>query len=322
MKTGIILLNFGGPWTLADVKPFLYKLFSDPAILTGLPAPFRQMVAFAISQLKGSSSIESYAAIGGGSPQLKWTELQAAGVRDLLARDSVRIEIGMRSAEPSIEQALLKLKEWGAERLVALPLFPQYSTTTTGTCFTAMEEALTRLQWRPPVQSIRNWPDHPDYASLLRSLMDETIRLAEQERINGSASDPIHVLFSAHSLPLSIVKKGDPYPQDVERTIRAVTQELSHPWSLCYQSRNGPLPWLSPYTESAIEHLGKSGIKRLVVTPISFVSDHIETLWELDRLYSDIAKKNGITHYYRVRTFNDDPRFAQLLRTLLSEHGL
>jgi ferrochelatase len=320
MKTGILLLNFGGPWTLADVKPFLYRLFSDPAILAGLPAPFRQMVAFAISQAKGPSSIESYAAIGGGSPQLRWTELQATGVRDLLARDSVRIEIGMRSAQPTIEQALFKLREWGAERLVALPLFPQYSTTTTGTCFTEMENSLKRLRWAPPVTSIRNWPDHPGYASLLRSLVDETIRQAEQER--AASSEPIHVLFSAHSLPLSIVKKGDPYPQDVERTIRAVTPGLVHSWSLCYQSRNGPLPWLSPYTEDAIEKLGKAGIKRLVVTPVSFVSDHIETLWELDRLYMELARKCGITHYYRVPSFNDDPRFVQLLGTLLAEHGL
>lgn len=338
MKTGIVLLNFGGPWTLKDVKPFLYRLFSDPAILVGIPTPIRQFVAFAISQAKGGASIENYALIGGGSPQLKWTEAQAAGLRALLDPESMRLEIAMRSAEPSIPIALARLKEWGAEKVVLLPLFPQFSTTTTGTCLIAVEQALAKLRWKPELLTIRNWPDYPGYISMLKGYVAETIEKAENELKHGPAgvgvvdgvesggrdvsSEPVHVLFSAHSLPLKVVKRGDPYEEDVQRTVKALTDGLKNPWTLCFQSRNGKMPWLEPYTEEVIERLGREGVKRLVVTPISFVSDHIETLWELDYFYADLARKSGITHYYRVRTFNDDPGFPQVLRALLTENSI
>src|SRR3954469_15342920 len=212
MKTGIALLNFGGPRTLRDVKPFLYRLFSNPSVLVGVPAPLRQLIAFAISQAKGPSSVESYRLIGGGSPQLAWTEEQAQGLRRLLGdngngkgrpQDDVRVEIGMRSAEPSIECALRKLKEWGAARLVVLPLFPQFSTTTTGTCLEEARDSLRRLRWSPLTHEIRNWPDHPGYAALLRRTVDEAVCRAERDL--GDSDEVIHVLFSAHSLPMKIV---------------------------------------------------------------------------------------------------------------------
>src|SRR5215216_4479309 len=226
MKTGIALLNFGGPWTLRDVKPFLYRLFSNPAVLVGVPTPFRQALAFAIAQVKGPSSVESYRSIGGGSPQLMWTEAQADGLRRLLKADAtcdggraggVRVEIGMRSAEPSIETALRRLKGWGARRLVLLPLFPHFSTTTTGTCLAEAEAALARIGWAPLKHEVRNWPDEPAYAALLRRTVDEAIARAEADR--GESDEPIHVLLSAHSLPLKIVERGDTYPDDVRRTV-------------------------------------------------------------------------------------------------------
>ncbi|HZB46958.1 MAG TPA: ferrochelatase [Pyrinomonadaceae bacterium] len=326
MKTGIALLNFGGPWTLRDVKPFLYRLFANPSVLVGVPGPLRQLIALAIAQAKGPSSIESYRLIGGGSPQLAWTEEQAEGLRRLMngngngrsrARDEVRVEIGMRSAEPSVECALRKLKEWGAARLVVLPLFPQFSTTTTGTCLEEVSASLRRLRWSPLTHEVKNWPDHPGYAALLRRTVDEAIEEAERER--GEARDAIHVLFSAHSLPLKIVERGDPYPQDVRRTVEAVTGGLRHPWSLCYQSRNGRMPWLQPYTEDELSRLGREGARRVVVVPVSFVSDHIETLYELDMLYREHARRHGITHYYRARAFNGDPAFPFVLRSILKE---
>ncbi|HEX6728880.1 MAG TPA: ferrochelatase [Pyrinomonadaceae bacterium] len=315
MRTGILLLNFGGPWTLSDVKPFLYRLFANKSVLVGVPAPFRQILAFTIAQIKGPSSIEGYKSIGGGSPQLKWTSIQAEGLRDLAPRARVRIEIGMRSAEPSIQSALEQLQIWGAQRLVLLPLFPQYSTTTTGTCFEEVKAALDRLKWSPELHSVVNWPDHPTYIDLLRMSLEEALAGLSQE----NDDDPIHVIFSAHSLPLKIVERGDPYPGDVQRTIKAVTRDLRHPWSLAFQSRNGKMPWLQPYLEDELKRLGKEGVRRVVVVPISFVSDHIETLFELDQLYAAVAQEHGISQYRRARCFNGDPQFPRVLHSLVSE---
>jgi len=316
-QTGILLLNFGGPWTLSDVKPFLYRLFANKSVLVGVPAPFRQMLAFMIAQIKGPSSVEGYKSIGGGSPQLKWTSIQAEGLRNLSPRADVRIEIGMRSAEPSIQCALERLQMWGAQRLVLLPLFPQYSTTTTGTCFEEVSAALERLKWSPEIHSVVNWPDHPTYIDLLRVSLDEALANANSAQDNDDG--PVHVIFSAHSLPLKIVDRGDPYPEDVQRTIAAVTRDLRHPWSLAFQSRNGKLPWLQPYLEDELKRLGKDGIRRVVVVPISFVSDHIETLFELDQLYAEVAREHGISQYQRARCFNGDPEFPRVLQSLVSE---
>lgn len=317
MKRGVLLLNFGGPWALADVKPFLYRLFNNPRVLVEIPTPFRQLLAFLIAQIKGPSSIKNYRTIGGGSPQLKWTAIQAEGLRQLLPQNEVRVEIGMRSSDPSIQTALERMKFWGAEQLTLLPLFPQFSTTTTETCFDVVEDGLNKLGWRPQITTITHWPDHPEYISLLRNSVDQAIGLAESERTASTV--PVHVLFSAHSLPMKIVERGDPYADDVMRTVRAVAQELQTPWSLAYQSRNGRLPWLKPYLEDELKRLGRAGVDTVVVVPISFVSDHIETLFELDRLYREKARKHGIKHYYRARCFNDDPQFPPVLKSIVME---
>ena len=317
MKQGILLLNFGGPWTLSDVKPFLYRLFANPSVLVGIPAPLRHLLAFVIAQIKGPSSIRNYRSIGGGSPQLKWTVMQAEGLRQLLPNKEIRVEVGMRSSDPSIDAALQHMQFWGADQLTLMPLFPQFSTTTTGTCFDVVSESLNKLGWHPQLTTITNWPDHPEYISLLRQSVDEAICLAQSER-NGS-SGPIHVVFSAHSLPMKIVERGDPYANDVARTVGAVTQGLQTTWSLAFQSRNGRLPWLKPYLEDELKRLGRDGVDTVVVVPISFVSDHIETLFELDRLYREVARKHGIKHYYRARCFNDDAQFPRVLQSILRE---
>ena len=317
MKHGILLLNFGGPWTLSDVKPFLYRLFANPRVLVGVPAPFRHLLAFLISQVKGPSSIRNYRSIGGGSPQLKWTVMQAEGLRQLLRGKEIRVEVGMRSSDPSIATALGHMQFWGADQLTLMPLFPQFSTTTTGTCFDVVEDGLNKLGWHPQLKTITNWPDHPDYIRLLRRSVDEAISRARTE-CDGSTG-PIHVIFSAHSLPMKIVERGDPYADDVARTVRAVTQGLEAPWSLAFQSRNGRLTWLEPYLEDELKRLGRNGVDTVVVVPISFVSDHIETLFELDRFYLEIARKHGIKHYYRARCFNDDAQFPRVLQSILRE---
>jgi ferrochelatase len=195
-----------------------------------------------------------------------------------------------------------------------LPLFPQFSTTTTATCFDRVTEVLERLDWHPTIRQVDKWPDHPAYISLLRSTLDQSI---SEALANGNSS--LHVVFSAHSLPMKIVDRGDPYPNDIERTVRAVTSDLSYPWSLAFQSRNGKLPWLQPYIEDEIKRLANNGVETLVIVPISFVSDHIETLFELDHLYADLARKHGIRHYHRARCFNGDASFPRVLQSIVME---
>ena len=321
MKRGIVLFNLGGPWTLKDVKPFLYNLFSDPAILVGIPAPFRQAVALFISQVKGPSSIRTYDAIGGGSPQLLWTRIQADGLNRLANAKGweTSVMIGMRASQPSIEMALQELKNWGADEVVLFPLFPQFSTTTTGTCFQEAKRVLRKLKWKPALVEIEKWPDHSGYTTLLKKTLEETLQKAEAEPL-AQDKGPLHVVFSAHSLPVAIVRRGDPYPDDVDRTVRVLTRDLRYPWSLAFQSRNGKMPWLNPYLEDELRRLGQNGIRRVIVVPISFVSDHIETLWELDQLYAEVAKKSGIESYHRSRAFNGDPEFHQVLYSVLREH--
>ena len=317
MKRGVLLLNFGGPWTLSDVKPFLYRLFVNPRVLVGIPTPMRQLLAFMIAQIKGPSSIRNYRTIGGGSPQLKWTAIQAEGLRQLLPGNEVRVEVGMRSSDPSIESALEHMKFWGADQLTLMPLFPQFSTTTTATCFDAVEEGLNKLGWHPQLTRVTHWPDHPEYICLLRSSVDEAISLADTRRKGSTA--PVHIVFSAHSLPMKIVERGDPYADDVARTVTAVTRGLQNPWSVAFQSRNGRLPWLKPYLEDELKRLGREGVDSVVIVPISFVSDHIETLFELDQLYREVALRHGIKQYHRARCFNDNPQFPLALHSILTE---
>jgi ferrochelatase len=300
------------------VKPFLYRLFSDPDILVGIPTPLRQMLAFFIAQTKGPSSVKMYEKIGGGSPQLRWTRAQADRLAVELKSGAqaaqlgeTRVGVGMRAWDPSIEKGLSELREWGATELVLLPLFPQFSTTTTGSCFKEVRRILSKWKWSPVVHEVRSWADDVGYIKLLRETVDESIAEA-------TAHGPVHVLFSAHSLPMKIVERGDTYPTEVAATVNAVAHGLACPWSLSYQSRNGSMPWLAPYTEDELEKLGKAGVRQVVVVPVSFVSDHIETLYELDLLYADHARSHGIVNYYRSRVFNDCPKFARVLASFVA----
>ncbi len=318
MKTGILILNFGGPSDIKDVKPFLYRLFSDPNILIGIRTPFRQSLAYLISRLKAPSSKKIYAAIGGGSPQLFWTENQANGLRQQITdQKNTKVEIGMRSSKPDIIDALLKLKKWGAEKLILFPLFPQYSTTTSGSCFLETTRLLKKINWEIEVVKVPGWADHPSYISLLKKTLFEVLDVTK----TLSKDKNLHILFSAHSLPLKVIKKGDNYVEEVMKTINTATVGLKYNWSLSYQSKNGPIPWLTPYTENEIKRLGANGVDTLIIVPISFVSDHIETLYEIDMLYADLAKEVGIDFFLRTRSFNDDPAFYIVMHNILKGTG-
>lgn len=312
MKTGVILYNLGGPWSLKEVRPFLYRLFSDPKILVGVPTPLRQILAASIAGLKGKSSIQSYRKIGNGSPQLKWTLEQAQMTQVRLGYEKYRVVIGMRAAKPNIADALDDLRVWGADRVIGLPLFPHFSTTTTGSCVEETKRILIKKKWDVPFSYLNHWADHPLWIRFLKKVVDEEIDKARSLGIKD-----FHILFSAHSLPMKIVNNGDPYPGHVKRTIEAVTEDLKAPWSLAFQSRNGKVPWLKPYVDHEFARLAQSGIKNLIIIPVSFVSDHIETLYELDIEYAHLAHQLGIEYYSRGRVLNADPVFPELLCNLI-----
>lgn len=310
-KNGILLLNFGGPNSLEEIPDFLYRLFSDPAILVGIPSFIRPTLAWWISKTKSHSSVMAYKQIGGKSPQLYWTQVQANHLSDALREKNISasVEIGMKSSAPNIPTALWKLRQQGCDHIVLLPLFPQYSTTTSGSCFTEVAHTLKAMNWEVPTTTLTSWPAEPDYLDIIKEFMKNQWMRAGWLSKNPEA----HVLFSAHSLPLKIIARGDPYPDEIQKTIEYLSRELPFSWSLAFQSRNGKMPWLEPYIENELVRLGRHGIKRLMVVPVSFVSDHIETLYELDILYSDLAQKNGIEQYLRTPTINGDPRFGKIL---------
>lgn len=310
-KHGILLFNLGGPTELKDVEPFLYELFSDPEILVGMNAFFRKTLAFLISKTKAPSSKKMYQEIGGGSPILKWTTAQADGLQQRIdsEKKKMRVEIAMRASRPNIEDALNQLHHWGADSLTLFPLFPHFSTTTTGSCFKETQRILRKMNWNLDCLFLKSWADHPKFIRLLR----QRIQLALEKQPNSS------VLFSAHSLPMKIIERGDIYPQEIEKTIRATTEGLNVPWSLAYQSRNGPVPWLEPYVDREIKRLGEQGTKRLILVPMSFVSDHIETLFEIDIELAKIAKESGIEKFSRTESFNDDPAFFDVLYSVLKD---
>ncbi|NJK38164.1 MAG: ferrochelatase [Oscillatoriales cyanobacterium RM1_1_9] len=318
-RVGVLLLNLGGPEQLEDVRPFLYNLFSDPEIIR-LPFPWLQApLAWMISTLRYNKSQENYRSIGGGSPLRRITEEQALALQDCLqltGHDAL-VYVGMRYWHPFTEEALAKIKRDKVEKLVILPLYPQFSISTSGSSF----RLLNRL-WEedPALQQIEytvipSWYDRPGY---LRAMT----QLIQQELDQCNNADQAHIFFSAHGVPLNYVKDaGDPYQQEIEGCTALVMQMLNrpNPHTLAYQSRVGPVEWLKPYTEEAIPELAQQGVEELVVVPISFVSEHIETLEEIDMEYRELAEESGIKHFHRVPALNTHPEFINDLAEMVEE---
>ncbi len=318
-SSAVILLNLGGPWNLEDVRPFLRRLFNDPDVLVGVPSWLRKILAWVIALFKGASSRRAYAQIGGGSPQLYWTETQAQGLIDQLA---IPVEVGMRVAEPTIEQAIERASRSRPAHLYVLPLFPQFSRTMSGSCLLEFRRAFSRigpsLSWNPTIRVIDTFCEHPGFLDLF------TKRLPPLLAALQSGPGPAHLIVTAHSLPMKIVRLGDRYPNETERTYQAVCARIralgyTGPITLAFQSRNGRMPWMEPYTDHEIKRLGREGIRSLLLVPISFVSDHIETLYELDILFKQEAEAAGILQYQRMESFNGAADFANLLCTLIRE---
>ncbi len=316
-RIGVLLLNLGGPDKLEDVRPFLYNLFADPEIIR-LPSPILQApLAWLISTLRAGKSQENYKKIGGGSPLRRITEAQAQAMRDRLKEmgHEVSIYVGMRYWHPFTEEAIAQIKRDKIEKLVILPLYPQFSISTSGSSFRLLE----RL-WEsdPDLQAIEytvipSWYDTPGYLQAMAQLINQRI----DDTVDPASA---HIFFSAHGVPVSYVEEaGDPYQQEMEACTKAIMKTLnrSNDYTLAYQSRVGPVEWLQPYTDEAIEALAEKGIEELVVVPISFVSEHIETLEEIDMEYREVAEAAGIKTFARVPAPDTNPTFIQALADLV-----
>ena len=316
-RVGVLLLNLGGPDELRDVRPFLYNLFSDPEIIR-LPFSWLQSpLAWLISTLRAKKSQENYRQIGGGSPLRHITEAQAQALQEHLQNKGkdARVYIGMRYWHPFTEEAIARIKRDGITDLVILPLYPQFSISTSGSSFRLLEKiwqedpALNRINYTV----IPSWYQQPGYLQAMAQLI-------AQELDQFPNPDSVHIFFSAHGVPVSYVTEaGDPYQQEIEDCTALIMQTLNrpNPHTLAYQSRVGPVEWLKPYTEDALQELGAQGIENLLVVPISFVSEHIETLQEVDIEYRHLAEEAGIGSFQRVPALNTHPVFIESLATLV-----
>ncbi|KAI7996351.1 hypothetical protein LOK49_LG10G01256 [Camellia lanceoleosa] len=304
-RVGVLLLNLGGPETLHDVQPFLFNLFADPDIIR-LPRVFRFLqrpLAQLISVLRAPKSKEGYAAIGGGSPLRKITDDQAIALRNALEAKEmpVNVYVAMRYWHPFTEDTVQQIKRDRITKLVVLPLYPQFSISTTGSSIRVLQNIFREDAYlsRMPVSIIQSWYQRKGY---IKSMAD----LIEKELESFSTPEEVMIFFSAHGVPVSYVEDaGDPYRDQMEECIHLIMQELksrriNNDHTLAYQSRVGPVQWLKPYTDEVLVELGKKGVKSLLAVPVSFVSEHIETLEEIDMEYKHLALGSGIENWGRV----------------------
>lgn len=318
-QVGVLLLNLGGPDKLEDVRPFLFNLFADPEIIR-LPFPWLQRpLAWFISTMRAKKSQENYQLIGGGSPLRRITEEQAQALQTQLLQkgQAANVYVGMRYWHPFTEEAIARIKRDQIDQLVILPLYPHFSISTSGSSFRLLEQI---WQKDPALQKIdytlvQSWYDRPGY-------LEAMAQLIAQELDQFPNPDQVHVFFSAHGVPVSYVEEaGDPYQKEIEDCVALIMHTLDRPnaHTLAYQSRVGPVEWLQPYTEEALQELAAEGVKDMVVVPISFVSEHIETLQEIDMEYREIAEEAGIENFHRVPALNTHPVFINDLANMVLE---
>ncbi len=308
MKIAIILFNLGGPDSLEAVQPFLRNLFGDPAILR-VPSFIRRPLASFLARRRAPKARAIYAQIGGSSPILGQTEAQARALEEALGGEHEwRGYVCMRYWHPMTEAVVRSVERFKPDRIVLLPLYPQYSTATTESSFKAWNDAAT---FKVPTKAVKDYPTEPGFIAASVALLKEGLAQAG----NG----PKRVLFSAHGLPERVIKAGDPYQSQVEQTARAIADAVGGlDWSVCYQSRVGPLKWIGPSTDAEITRAGNDKVP-VVLYPLSFVSEHSETLVELDIEYRHLAEKVGVPRYIRVPTVGTHPQFIAGLARLVRD---
>jgi ferrochelatase len=315
------MMNLGGPATLDDVEPFLLELFADREIIQ---LPLQRWLGPFIARRRSPKVRALYAGIGGGSPILRYTEAQGKGMVARLDRISPetaphKFYVAFRYTRPGSDDALRAMHADGVRRAVAFTQYPQFSCSTTGSSLNELWRAASRTGLRQAFDwsVIDRWPVHDGFIHA----MTETVRDGLSQ-FDSQVRDQALILFSAHSLPLDVIDRGDSYPQEVGASVQRVVEQLGrrNPYLLAYQSDVGPVRWLGPSTAEVLRRLGARGQKHVLVVPIAFTSDHIETLSELDREYGEVAHKAGITHYRRAPALNDRPLFLDGLAHIVRDH--
>jgi protoporphyrin/coproporphyrin ferrochelatase len=312
-ERAILFLQLGGPETLKDVPSFLYRLFSDPDVIRVRSTILRKAIAGSIAFARKGASRKLYASIGGGSPIRRWTESQAAGVEKILREggQDVVVRAAMTCSPPLVEDVVADLARTGVRRFLVLPLYPHYSLTTTKGALERSRAAVARFAPGAEIEELGSWPTHPGFVAAHAETIREGIRNFPDPR-----PESVHLLYSAHSIPKKLVtREGDPYPSEVEASIAAINSALggTSPSSLAYQSKLGPVEWLGPPTLDEIGRLGRLGVRQVLAIPIAFVSDHVETLYEIDQLFGDEARRAGIPEFRRTPGLNDRPTFLAAL---------
>jgi ferrochelatase len=314
-RIAVVLFNLGGPDNQAAVQPFLFNLFNDPSIIA-LPNPFRFLLAKLISSRRAPIARHVYQQMGGGSPILPNTEAQARALEAALGDlGAVRCFIAMRYWHPFTEAAARAVQEWRPDQIVLLPLYPQFSTTTTASSLRAWKAAAKSLGLAAPQHEIRAYPTEPGFIAALAGITRDAIVKAR----SLAPDKQLRVIFSAHGLPQKVIDKGDPYVSEVEASVAAVVEALSLPradWILAYQSRVGPLKWIGPATDETIAAAAEANAT-IAVVPVAFVSEHSETLVELDIEYGELAREKGAAAYVRAPTVSIHPAFINGLAALV-----
>ncbi|WVR08940.1 ferrochelatase [Kwoniella sp. DSM 27419] len=320
--TAVVMMNMGGPSTIPEVHGFLSRLFHDRDLI---PLPFQSVLAPVIAKRRTPQIEKQYTDIGGGSPILKWTRFQGEAMCKML--DEMNPEsaphkpyVAFRYAEPLTETCLEEMKRDGVKRAVAFSQYPQYSCSTTGSSLNELFRVARKdgygsegsVEW----SVLDRWPVNEGLVEAFAQNVKTALQQYPEERRND-----VVVLFSAHSLPLEIVNRGDPYTAEVAATVHAVMSRLgfTNPWRLTWQSQVGPRAWQGPQTATAIEGFAKTGKKDICLVPIAFTSDHIETLYELDIEVKEEAEKLGV-HLTRAESLNDSPIFIRAIADLVSNH--
>jgi len=312
MKKAVILFNLGGPDKLENVEPFLFNLFNDPAILN-LPTIFRYPLAKLISNRRAPTAKKIYQELGGSSPILKLTEKQSKALESKLNIDDKNSDykcfIVMRCWHPRADEVLKNVKNFNPDEIILMPLYPQYSAATSGSSFKEWNDICKKNNFNIKTSTICCYPT------------DDNFVLAHKEEILKKIDklENFKLIFSAHGLPEKNIKKGDPYQWQVEQSVNKIVKSLNIKdldWILSYQSRVGPLKWIGPSTEDIIVENSKTG-KHIVLVPIAFVSEHSETLVELDIEYKEIADKNGCRNYTRVPALGTNEYYIKAMSDLI-----